>query len=232
MLAIRANGRRHPRHIESDRPRAARRVRQHDARRRRTRRHGGEPAELRVQARSRPPKRTWCSTCDACPIRISWTACAISRVATPRSCASCGGTRSTQDFIDRLTAFLTFALPHYVTEGKSYLTVAIGCTGGRHRSVMIAEALKTIAGGTSQASGCASSIGMDENERSRSALMIGVVVVTHGQLATELVNAAETIVGDMPRVCRGVDRLARGHRGRSPGDRAGGRPGGEGRRAC
>jgi len=48
----------------------------------------------------------------------------------------------TQDFIDRLTAFLTFALPHYVTEGKRYLTIAIGCTGGQHRSVMIAEALK------------------------------------------------------------------------------------------
>ena len=33
-------------------------------------------------------------------------------------------------------------MPHYVEEGKSYLTVAIGCTGGRHRSVYIAEALK------------------------------------------------------------------------------------------
>ena len=49
---------------------------------------------------------------------------------------------ATRDFIDRLASFLRFALPHYVQEGKSYLTVAIGCTGGRHRSVMIAEALK------------------------------------------------------------------------------------------
>ena len=48
----------------------------------------------------------------------------------------------TQEFINRLTEFLKFALPHYVSEGKSYLTVAIGCTGGQHRSVMIAEALK------------------------------------------------------------------------------------------
>ena len=48
----------------------------------------------------------------------------------------------TKDFINRLTAFLKFAFPHYVSEGKSYLTVAIGCTGGQHRSVMIAEALK------------------------------------------------------------------------------------------
>jgi UPF0042 nucleotide-binding protein len=49
---------------------------------------------------------------------------------------------STREFIDRLTSFLRFSLPHYVREGKSYLTVAIGCTGGQHRSVMIAEALK------------------------------------------------------------------------------------------
>jgi UPF0042 nucleotide-binding protein len=49
---------------------------------------------------------------------------------------------ATQDFIDRLTSFLKFALPQYVQEGKSYLTVAIGCTGGQHRSVMIAESLK------------------------------------------------------------------------------------------
>ena len=48
----------------------------------------------------------------------------------------------TGEFIKRLTSFLQFALPQYVKEGKAYLTIAIGCTGGRHRSVMIAEALK------------------------------------------------------------------------------------------
>jgi UPF0042 nucleotide-binding protein len=48
----------------------------------------------------------------------------------------------THEFITRLTSFLEFSLPQYVKEGKAYLTVAIGCTGGRHRSVMIAEALK------------------------------------------------------------------------------------------
>jgi UPF0042 nucleotide-binding protein len=49
---------------------------------------------------------------------------------------------STREFIDRLTSFLRFALPQYVDEGKSYLTIAVGCTGGQHRSVMIADALK------------------------------------------------------------------------------------------
>ena len=55
---------------------------------------------------------------------------------------------ATREFIERLTSFLRFALPQYVTEGKSYLTVAIGCTGGRHRSVMIAETLKKSLDGT------------------------------------------------------------------------------------
>lgn len=42
-------------------------------------------------------------------------------------------------FIERALALLEFGLPRYEAEGKSYLTVAIGCTGGRHRSVAIAE---------------------------------------------------------------------------------------------
>jgi len=48
----------------------------------------------------------------------------------------------TARFQRRLESFLRFVLPHYVDEGKAYLTVAIGCTGGRHRSVFVAEALK------------------------------------------------------------------------------------------
>lgn len=48
----------------------------------------------------------------------------------------------TREFIEKLEGYVRFALPHYIAEGKSYLTVAIGCTGGRHRSVAIAERLK------------------------------------------------------------------------------------------
>lgn len=44
-------------------------------------------------------------------------------------------------FWQRLTGFLEPLLPRYVTEGKKYLTVALGCTGGRHRSVLVAERL-------------------------------------------------------------------------------------------
>jgi len=48
----------------------------------------------------------------------------------------------TGEFLDKAEDMLTFLLPHYIKEGKSYLTVAVGCTGGQHRSVMIAEELK------------------------------------------------------------------------------------------
>jgi RNase adapter protein RapZ len=45
------------------------------------------------------------------------------------------------EFLDRLEDLCSFLLPAYAREGKSYLSIAIGCTGGQHRSVVIAEAL-------------------------------------------------------------------------------------------
>jgi UPF0042 nucleotide-binding protein len=45
----------------------------------------------------------------------------------------------TQEFVSRISNLLVYLLPHYIHEGKSYLTIAFGCTGGQHRSVMIAE---------------------------------------------------------------------------------------------
>jgi UPF0042 nucleotide-binding protein len=49
---------------------------------------------------------------------------------------------ATADFLRHTLNLLKFLIPQYVSEGKAYLTVGIGCTGGRHRSVAMAEALK------------------------------------------------------------------------------------------
>jgi UPF0042 nucleotide-binding protein len=49
---------------------------------------------------------------------------------------------ATHDFLEHTLNLLRFLIPQYVTEGKTYLTIGVGCTGGRHRSVMIAEAIK------------------------------------------------------------------------------------------
>ena len=45
----------------------------------------------------------------------------------------------TREFLSHITNLLDFLLPHYINEGRSYLAMAIGCTGGRHRSPAIAE---------------------------------------------------------------------------------------------
>src|SRR5215469_15070368 len=48
----------------------------------------------------------------------------------------------TVEFMKRISELLIYLLPHYVREGKSYLTIAFGCTGGQHRSVMMADEIR------------------------------------------------------------------------------------------
>lgn len=48
----------------------------------------------------------------------------------------------TQEFITRISDLLTYLIPHYIREGKSYLTISFGCTGGQHRSVMMAGEIR------------------------------------------------------------------------------------------
>jgi UPF0042 nucleotide-binding protein len=50
--------------------------------------------------------------------------------------------RPTKTFFGKLTSFLQFLLPLYTKEGKAYFTLGVGCTGGRHRSVVVAEEVK------------------------------------------------------------------------------------------
>jgi len=51
------------------------------------------------------------------------------------------GREETGEFVDRVDDLLRFLLPHFLAEGKSYLTIAVGCTGGQHRSVVVVEEL-------------------------------------------------------------------------------------------
>ena len=48
----------------------------------------------------------------------------------------------TGEFLQRISELLIYLLPHYIQEGKSYLTIGFGCTGGHHRSVMIADQIR------------------------------------------------------------------------------------------
>ena len=54
------------------------------------------------------------------------------------------GKAETAAFLQKLTDMLEFLFPYYIREGKSYLTISIGCTGGRHRSVVMAEELRDL----------------------------------------------------------------------------------------
>lgn len=57
----------------------------------------------------------------------------------PKVAAYVRGFPQTEEFLVKVTDLMLYLMPHYVREGKSYLTVAFGCTGGQHRSVMMAE---------------------------------------------------------------------------------------------
>ena len=48
----------------------------------------------------------------------------------------------TQEFIEKISELLIYLMPHYIGEGKNYLTISFGCTGGHHRSVMIAGEIR------------------------------------------------------------------------------------------
>ena len=49
--------------------------------------------------------------------------------------------KESQEFIDKLEDMITFLIPNYISEGKNQLVISIGCTGGKHRSVTLANEL-------------------------------------------------------------------------------------------
>ena len=51
------------------------------------------------------------------------------------------GFKAARDFLDKIKDLVAFLLPNYVQEGKNSLVIAIGCTGGKHRSVTLANEL-------------------------------------------------------------------------------------------
>ena len=86
--------------------------------------------------------RTWFSTCGFCPIRILCRACGRSAGRIRKVARYIRSFPQTGQFLRRIENLLAYLIPHYIGEGKSYLTVALGCTGGRHRSVMLAEVIR------------------------------------------------------------------------------------------
>ena len=84
--------------------------------------------------------------CAFCPIRTTFRR---SRNYTGKHPSVARYIRSfpqTTEFIERISELLIYLLPHYIAEGKSYLTISFGCTGGHHRSVMIAQRNSQAAG--------------------------------------------------------------------------------------
>ena len=91
-----------------------------------------------------PGKRIWYSTHAFCGTRTTIPYCGHGRASIPRSAPTWRPTRITRRFSATITSLLSLLLPRFVQEGKKYSTIAIGCTGGRHRSVHLVERLAAL----------------------------------------------------------------------------------------
>ena len=108
---------------------------------------GGAPrlkvrlAVVRLQVRPARRRRHGAGRALSWTIRTSCPRCPSCRARTPAVRDYVLGSDGTTEFLELSGKLLEFCLPRFEREGKSYLTVGIGCTGGRHRSVVIAEQL-------------------------------------------------------------------------------------------
>ena len=80
-------------------------------------------------------------TCGSCPTRTGCRSCATDRPGRRRSATTCWTSSGARTFVERYVRLIADRRAGYQREGKRYLTVAVGCTGGKHRSVAIAEEL-------------------------------------------------------------------------------------------
>ena len=96
---------------------------------------------VRVQARAAPRRRPRVRLPVPAQPALGRRAAPAHRHRRRRCATTCSGSRRPLPFLDELERLFALLLPAYVREGKSYLSIGIGCTGGRHRSVVIAEEL-------------------------------------------------------------------------------------------
>ena len=106
--------------------------------------HASAPTSCSPSCRSAtstasPSTPTCCSTCASCPTPTTTCACGRSPGWTPRCSEFVMRSPGTAEYLERLFPLLDFLFPRYAAEGKAHLTVGVGCTGGKHRSVAIAE---------------------------------------------------------------------------------------------
>ena len=130
---------RHDRHVGRDAARQASPT--SCCRARRAGRLARDVHELRLQARARRARRTSRSTCASCANPHYEPELRELTGHDERVVEYIARDGRLEELYERLHALLDFLLPQYVAEGKSHLVIAIGCTGGRHRSVAIAEHL-------------------------------------------------------------------------------------------
>ena len=105
------------------------------------RRDPGHRAELRLQVRAALGCRSWSPTRASCRTRSGCPSCATRAVSTNRCATTCSSAEGALEFVDTYAAALAPVLAGYRRENKRHATIAVGCTGGKHRSVAIAEEL-------------------------------------------------------------------------------------------
>ena len=121
---------------------------------RRHARHGACPSATSTACRWTP---TSSSTCASCPTRTGSPSCASTTGRDEPVRDYVLSQEGAEEFLDRYLELLRLVGAGYRREGKRYLTVAVGCTGGKHRSVAIAEELARRLAGEDGVTGHASS---------------------------------------------------------------------------